>query len=95
MVRDNSITASTWLFLLKEGGRWAASDVALKLGLSKREVSWRLHFMGKHGCVKSYDVPDSSWRVLYGVTLDCKVPKEVTVQRVMECVMASDEGDDQ
>jgi crossover junction endodeoxyribonuclease RusA len=80
--------AKLWLFLLKSGGRWVASEVAARTGEDREEVRQILPAMARSENVRKYAVEGKERRFAYGVTGACKVPRFVNVQQVAECVMA-------
>lgn len=82
------LTAKLWLFLLKAGGRWVASDVAKKTGENSADVGQMLPAMARADNVRQYPLEGKARRFTYGVTGTCKIPRCVNVQQVAECVMA-------
>lgn len=82
------VTARIWLFLLKEGGRWVASDVAARTGESKNMVAWQLAAMDRYGQARKYPVPGKKRRFTYGVTGGCGIPRSVKLQELTDCVIA-------
>lgn len=74
------LTARLWLFLLKEGGRWIAGDIGEQTG--DENVSQLLAGMKRNGMVRRYPIGPN--RYAYGVTGDCRVPRQVSVQEIAE-----------
>ena len=78
-------TKAAWLFLLREGGRWTAVDIADELGDSNQEVMQMIAAMVSGGLVRRYEKQKPCAYLTYGVTAACKVPRGVTIAELAEC----------
>jgi predicted transcriptional regulator len=74
--------AAVWLMMLREGGRWTAAEVGERLSLDQTAAAGSLRSMYEFGTVQKWERSETNDRVRYGVTVDCKIPRGVTVKDV-------------
>ena len=78
-MEGKTLIGQVWLLMLREGGRWSATELADSLGLKRPNVLMTMHAMAlrgyavRHGEAGSYS---------YGVTGSCKVPNGVTLEDI-------------
>ena len=68
-------TRTLWLHMLKEGGRWTATELAAETRTDRRQADRLLRQMATIGHAVKFEGEPSS----FGVTPDCRVPREVTL----------------
>ena len=74
-----------WLMLLREGGRWTASEVGERINLDQTSAAASLRTMTEFGTLRRWDRSETNDRVRFGVTAECKVPRGVTLQDILAC----------
>jgi hypothetical protein len=83
-------TARIWLWLLKEGGRHAAVEVANGCELLDTAAAFTLlRSMTEYGSAMRWQV-EGKRGSRYGVTPGCRVPQGVTVRELMDAVMSEE-----
>ncbi len=78
----SATTTSIWLHLLREGGRWRASEVAIHMDIEDNVARPTLNSMALSKAVVKYRL--NGKHVEYGVTDECKVPLGVSIKALRE-----------
>lgn len=77
--------AAVWLMMLKEGGRWTATEVGDRLGIDQTAAASALRAMHEFGTVQKWERSEHNDRVRFGVTNACKVPRGVVLRDILDC----------
>jgi hypothetical protein len=83
MAEKTGVTAETWLFLLREGGRWTAQAVRAQVSPHSIDMPSILQSLAKTGFVIKHPKERIGAPVTFSVTLDCKVPLRVTLKDIL------------
>jgi hypothetical protein len=81
--------SAVWLMMLKEGGRWTAAEVGARVGMDQTAAACALRSMHEFGTIQKWGRSETNDRVRFGVTVECKVPRGITVRDVMDLMGAA------
>jgi hypothetical protein len=85
MSTTSDLTRAIWLWLLQNGGRWTAAEVAEALRKESMPVFDALANMSRRRLVQDYEPVEGERRKRYGVTGTCCVPQGMCVAEVQIC----------
>lgn len=85
-----SLVKRAWLLLYAEGGRWEPAEIARRMRVAPRKVTWLLAEMVEREYTVRTDTvtPEGAPLAKYGVTSACRVPRGVVVQELQELIPA-------
>lgn len=85
-----SLVKRAWLLLYVEGGRWEPAEIARRIRVAPRKVTWLLAEMVEREYTVRIDTttPEGMPLAKYGVTSTCRVPRGVVVQELQELIAA-------
>jgi hypothetical protein len=76
------VTRPLWLYLLEEGGRWTASELARTLSFEINQACAALSQMHTRGMVKRHVPTEYGKTMAYEVDDSCRLPDNLTLADV-------------
>jgi hypothetical protein len=83
-ISAESPTKTSWLHILKEGGRWTTGEMSEVLGTDHCNSRGFLNSMVAAGSLKRFEPTEPGGKITFGVTVDCRVPMGVTLADLMQ-----------